>query len=68
MHECPQCGFEMQDDSMEKCPKCGFNFNYVLDCPYIVNGNCIHTKKPCYIEGLNYESCQTYLHKSGIIQ
>lgn len=66
MHECPNCGFDMEDDSLETCPKCGFNFNYYLDCPYVMGNVCIHNNQPCYIEGLNYESCQVYLHKAGI--
>jgi hypothetical protein len=64
MHECPQCAAVLDQDE-ERCPKCGFNFNYLLDCPYKME-KCIHTNKQCYIEGLNYELCEIYLHKAGI--
>lgn len=64
MHECPQCSTLMEED-VERCPKCGFNFNYLLEYPYKV-GKCIHNDKECYIEGLNYELCDIYLHKAGI--
>ena len=30
MHECPNCGFNIQEDNIEKCPNCSFNFNYLL--------------------------------------
>ena len=64
MHTCPNCNFELTEE--EKCPNCGFNFNYFLNCPYKENNKCIHTKKDCYVEGLNFESCSIYLHKTGI--
>jgi transposase-like protein len=64
MNTCPNCGFESED--LEKCPECGFNFNYLLDCPYKISDKCIHTNKDCYIEGLNFELCEIYLHKAGI--
>lgn len=66
MHECPNCGFEIQEDFKDRCPNCGFNFNYLLNCPYKLSGNCIHSQKECFVEGLNYELCSIYLHKAGI--
>jgi len=66
MHECPQCGFDITQIGEDKCPECGFNFNYLLSCPYKISGKCIHNQKDCYIEGLNYENCTIYLHKSAI--
>ena len=68
MHECPNCGFNIQEDNIEKCPNCSFNFNYLLGCPYKISNKCVHTSKDCYSEGLNYESCSMYLHKAGIIK
>ena len=31
-----------------------------------ISDKCIHTNKDCYIEGLNFELCEIYLHKTGI--
>ena len=66
MFECPKCGFDIEDDDLEKCPKCGFNFNTLLNCPYKINGKCIHNSLDCYIEGLSFELCEMYLHKNNI--
>ena len=68
MHECPECGFSIQDSSLEICPECGFDFNDTISCPYKISNRCIHYQKPCPIHGLDYEDCKIYLHKSGIIQ
>lgn len=65
MYDCPQCG-SVIDDEDGKCPVCGFNFNYLLNCPYKVSNRCLHNSRECYIEGLNFELCELYLHKSGI--
>ena len=62
MYNCPNCGKELDD---EICT-CGFNINETLSCPYTISGNCIHTNKECKITGLDYESCEVYLHKAGI--
>lgn len=43
MHECPNCGFNIQEDNIEKCPNCSFNFNYLLGCPYKISNKCVHT-------------------------
>lgn len=66
MHTCPNCGFDIQDEGLESCPQCSFNFSLLLSCPYTLSNKCVHTNKDCYIEGLNYELCSIYLHKSGI--
>lgn len=66
MHECPQCGFNIEDSSIEICPNCQFDFNTTISCPYKISKRCIHSQKPCQIYGLNYEDCKLYLHKSGI--
>lgn len=66
MHECPKCGFNIEKIFEDRCPQCGFNFNYLLTCPYRLSNKCVHNSKDCYIEGLNYELCEIYLHKSGI--
>lgn len=66
MHTCPNCGFEIEDETIENCPNCAFNFNNLLSCPYKLSAHCVHTQKECYAEGLNYENCYIYLHKAGI--
>ena len=66
MHECPQCGFNIEDSSIEICPKCSFDFNATLSCPYKISNKCVHRNSKCDIYGLNYEDCSIYLHKSGI--
>ena len=63
--DCPYCGKEL-DDTIERCPYCGFNYNATLGCPYRISERCLHNNRECYIEGLNYESCSIYLHKTGI--
>lgn len=68
MHDCPQCGYTIEDEGCERCPECGFNFNYLLDCPHKLSNKCIHNGKECYIEGLNFEACQIYLHKIGFLK
>ena len=65
MQICPQCNNEFED-SLERCPQCGYNFNAILNCPYKISLKCIHNSKDCFIEGLNYEMCEIYLHKAGI--
>jgi len=62
MYQCPQCGREIETEICE----CGFNINETLSCPYLMSGNCIHTHNECNVYGLDYEICETYLHKSGI--
>lgn len=66
MHECPRCNFKIEQAFNDHCPNCGFNFNYLLNCPYKLSNKCVHIHKDCFIEGLNYELCEVYLHKSGI--
>ena len=65
MNICPQCGKELDD--REICDVCGFNFNYTLSCPHKLSGKCVHNQKDCFIEGLNLEDCQLFLHSTGII-
>lgn len=65
MHQCPNCGYEIEPD-LECCPQCAFNFNFMLNCPYKLSGKCVHNHQDCFIEGLNYEDCTIYLHKAGI--
>ena len=67
MHECPNCGFEIEDTEVEICPKCNFDFNDTISCPYKISRRCVHTRRECNIRGLNHESCRLYLQKSGII-
>lgn len=62
MYPCPNCGKEIDTDICD----CGFNINETITCAYKISGNCVHTNKECNIEGLNYELCEIYLHKSGI--
>lgn len=62
MYTCPQCGKDLETDTCE----CGFDINETLGCPYKISGNCIHTHIECNINGLGYEECGVYLHKSGI--
>ena len=66
MHECPNCGNLINEMTAEICPQCNFNFNETLFCAYNLSGRCVHTQKECNVIGLDYESCPTYLHKSGI--
>ena len=65
MQICPQCNNEFEDN-LEKCPRCGYNYNTFLNCPYKISGNCVHLQEECDIQGLNFEDCTIYLHKSGI--
>ena len=65
MYNCPQCGFEI--DNEEICPRCGFDINTTLSCPYKISKRCVHSGTSCNVYGLNYEDCNTYLHKAGII-
>lgn len=68
MHQCPQCGFNIKDSSIEVCEQCGFDFNTTLSCPYKISNRCIHLQKVCDIKGLNFEDCKLYLTKSGIVE
>lgn len=67
MHECPQCGFNIEDINIEICPECGFDFNDTISCPYRISNRCIYSRKTCDIYGLDYEDCKLYLTKSGIV-
>ena len=66
MHICPNCSLYIQDSSAEICPQCKFNFNETLSCPYLISKRCVHSGEVCNVYGLDYEDCNTYLHKSGI--
>ena len=66
MHECPNCGFQIEDSGLEICPNCNFNFSSTLSCPYKISKRCVHSHNVCNVIGLDYESCKVYLHKSGI--
>ena len=68
MHMCPNCGNELKEDDIEKCPNCDFDFNDTLTCPQKVSNRCIHTQQVCDIQGLNFELCKTFLHKTGMMK
>lgn len=64
--DCPNCGMIMEIDQ-EVCNMCGFDFNDTLQCPYRISNRCIFSQLECKKIGLQYENCQTYLTKSGIV-
>ncbi len=66
MHYCPMCNEELLEDDIEICPNCNYDFNEVLTCAYKLSGKCVHTSTECSIKGLDFESCETYLHKAGL--
>lgn len=66
MHDCPNCGFTINDMNKEICPNCNFDFNDTISCAYKISNKCVHTNKECNIRGLDFELCKIYLHNSGI--
>ena len=67
MHECPNCGYLIEEDNIYVCPQCEFDFNDTFECPYKVSLKCIHTQRECDISGSDFELCKLYLHKAGIV-
>ena len=67
-HMCPNCGTDIEDSFQEICPNCKFNFGETLSCGYNINGNCVHTQRPCEMSGLDFEDCKLYLVNTGILK